>query len=268
MGTCISKPSPRCRIRRKRMSYHILASPTFVGCLAPHLTASARFQGALVVAFARDTIGSIASSICHVVRVQRIASEYSGHLNASAYREAGQVFCLPYWDWASNAELPPSYVQENIIVNGPHVPLTLRNLLYNYRQQTYPPNKAQFPGLEGSPAETTNASDGKSDFNPDVASDNLALVADQLRDLVVSKHGMKHRTIPILKPGDWGVEIDVWSRSVPSTVRSRTYAKSFDQMSSIADPAGVGFKAAHNVDHNAVGSSFASVGISAFDSLL
>ncbi|OTA62471.1 hypothetical protein K449DRAFT_395202 [Hypoxylon sp. EC38] len=39
-------------------------------------------------------------------------------------------------------------------------------------------------------------------------------------------------------------------------------------MSSIADPVGVSFKAAHNVVHNAVGSSFASVGIAAFDSLL
>ncbi|KAI1416556.1 Di-copper centre-containing protein [Hypoxylon sp. FL1857] len=166
--------------------------------------------------------------------VQRIASEYGGHQNASAYRDAAQVFRLPYWDWASNPELPHSCAQENITINGPRGSVTLHNPLYSYRWQTYPLNQSQFPGYQDFPAETTRASDGKSNFNPDVVNANLALVADQLKDLVY---------------------------------RTFTYAKSFDQMSSVADPAGVSFEAPHNIIHNAVGGSFASVDITAFDSL-
>lgn len=88
--------------------------------------------------------------------------------------------------------------------------------------------------MENSPAETTRASDGKSDFSPDVVNANLALVANQLKDLVY---------------------------------RTFTYAENFDEMSSMADPAGVSFEASHNVVHNAVGGSFATVEITAFDSL-
>ncbi|KAI1141556.1 Di-copper centre-containing protein [Hypoxylon sp. FL0543] len=166
--------------------------------------------------------------------VQRIAAEYGGYQNASAYREAGQVFRLPYWDWASNPKLPIPCTQENITVSGPRGPLTLRNPLYSYRWQTYPLNQSQFPGYQNFSAETTRASDGKSNFSPDVVNANLALVADQLKDLVY---------------------------------RTFTYAKTFDQMSSMADPAGVSFEASHNVVHNAVGGSFAAVDITAFDSL-
>ncbi|OTA62472.1 hypothetical protein K449DRAFT_54623 [Hypoxylon sp. EC38] len=49
-----------------------------------------------------DVIGSVSDTISYHANskssAQRIASEYSGHPNASAYREAGQVFCLPYWN--------------------------------------------------------------------------------------------------------------------------------------------------------------------------
>ncbi|KAI0839794.1 Di-copper centre-containing protein [Hypoxylon sp. FL0890] len=146
--------------------------------------------------------------------VQRIASEYSGHQNASTYWEAGQVFRQPYWDWASNPKLPPSCTQKNIT--------------------KYPLNQNQFPGYQNFSAETTRASNGASDFSPDVVNANLALVADELRDLVY---------------------------------RTFTYAKTFDQMSSMADPAGVSFEASHNIIHNAVGGSFAIVDITAFDPL-
>lgn len=120
--------------------------------------------------------------------IQNIASKYHGHQNASAYKHAAQVFRIPYWDWAASARLPPSCAQQNITVNGPHGPLTLRNPLYSYRWQTYPLNQSQFPGSGDWPAETTRASNGKEDFSLGAVNANLTKVADELRDLVVSKH--------------------------------------------------------------------------------
>ncbi|XDG05753.1 hypothetical protein ABKA04_005368 [Annulohypoxylon sp. FPYF3050] len=144
--------------------------------------------------------------------IQLIAARYNtSHRNSSVYREAAQAFRLPYWDWASNARLPPSY-----------------------RWPTYPLNQTQFPGSAGWPNETTRASDGKSDFSLDVVNANLAAVAGQLKDQVY---------------------------------RTFAYAETYDQMSSMADPEGLSLEAAHNIVHNAVGGSFASIDATAFDPL-
>ncbi|KAI1106590.1 Di-copper centre-containing protein [Jackrogersella minutella] len=166
--------------------------------------------------------------------VQRIAAQYSDHQNVSAYRDAGRVFRLPYWDWVLNPRLPPSCAQENITVNGPLGSLTIRNPLYSYRWQTYPLNQTQFPGSANWPGETTRASDGKSDFSLEVVNANIAAVAHQLRDQVY---------------------------------HTFANASTYDQMSSMADPAGISFEASHNLIHNAVGGSFASIDMTAFDSL-
>ncbi|KAI2628798.1 Di-copper centre-containing protein [Hypoxylon sp. NC1633] len=167
--------------------------------------------------------------------VQRIASEYGNHQNASAYSQAAQAFRIPYWDWAANPQLPPSCTQQNVTVDGPRGPLTLRNPLYSYRWQTYPLNQTQFPGSQGWPAETTRASGGHGDFSPDAVNADLAEVADELKDLVY---------------------------------QTFTTAETFDQMSSMLDPVGVSLEAPHDIVHNAVGGSFASLDITAFDSLL
>ncbi|KAI1380356.1 Di-copper centre-containing protein [Hypoxylon crocopeplum] len=166
--------------------------------------------------------------------VQRVASEYSGHQNSSAYEKAAKVFRVPYWDWAANAQLPPSCTMENITVKGPRGPLTLRNPLYSYRWPTYPLNQSQFPGSENWPSETTRASDGRGDFSPDAVNSNLADVEDELKDLVY---------------------------------RTFTSAESYDQMSSMLDQTGVSLEAPHNIIHNAVGGSYASLDITAFDAL-
>ncbi|KAI1211298.1 Di-copper centre-containing protein [Annulohypoxylon truncatum] len=167
--------------------------------------------------------------------IQRIAARYNAsHRNSSAYREAARAFRLPYWDWASNAQLPPSCAAPNVTVAGPRGPLTMRNPLYSYKWPTYPLNQTQFPGSVGWPDETTRASDGKSDFSVDVVNANLAAVAGQLKDQVY---------------------------------RTFAYAETYDQMSSMADPAGVSLEAAHNIVHNAVGGSFASIDVTAFDGL-
>ncbi|KAI2468351.1 Di-copper centre-containing protein [Annulohypoxylon bovei var. microspora] len=166
--------------------------------------------------------------------IQRIAAQYTDRRNSSAYREAARAFRLPYWDWATDAQLPPSCAARNVTVNGPRGSLTLRNPLYSYRWPTYPLNQTQFPGSAGWANETTRASDGKSDFSLDVVNSNLAAVAGQLTDQVY---------------------------------RTFAYAETYDQMSSMADPKGLSLEAAHNVVHNAVGGSFASIDITAFDSL-
>ncbi|KAI0377011.1 Di-copper centre-containing protein [Hypomontagnella monticulosa] len=177
------------------------------------------------VALYEQTLGS---------EIQHIASDYGRHRNASAYREAALTFRLPYWDWATNPQLPLSCVQENITVNGPRGPLTLHNPLYSYKWQTYPLNQSQFPNSQNWSSQTTRASDGHGDFSPDVVNKNLADVAGQIKDQVY---------------------------------RTFAYAETYDQMASMADPAGFSFEAPHNLVHNAVGGLFASVDITAFDAL-
>lgn len=167
--------------------------------------------------------------------IQRIAAQYNNsHRNSSVYREAARAFRLPYWDWASNAQLPPSCAVLNVTVMSPSGPLTMRNPLYSYRWPTYPLNQTQFPGSAGWANETTRASDGNSDFSLDAVNANLAAVAGQLKDQVY---------------------------------RTFAYAETYDQMSSMADPEGLSLEAAHNIVHNAVGGSFASIDVTAFDPL-
>ncbi|RYP93356.1 hypothetical protein DL770_000545 [Monosporascus sp. CRB-9-2] len=70
-------------------------------------------------------------------KVQQLANEYSGK-DASAYKAAGQTFRLPYWDWASDARIPPCCTRQNITVNAPKGPITIRNPLYSYKWHQYP----------------------------------------------------------------------------------------------------------------------------------
>ncbi|KAI0887997.1 Di-copper centre-containing protein [Annulohypoxylon maeteangense] len=166
--------------------------------------------------------------------IRRIAAQYNTSYRNFTYREAARTFRLPYWDWASNAQLPPACATLNVTVTGPFGPLTMRNPLYSYKWPTYPLNETQFPGSAGFPDETTRASDGKSDFSLDVVNANLAAVAGQLRDQVY---------------------------------RTFAFAETYDQMSSTADPAGLSLEAAHNIVHDAVGGTFAFIAVTAFDSL-
>ncbi|KAI1777107.1 Di-copper centre-containing protein [Hypoxylon cercidicola] len=183
--------------------------------------------------------------------IQRIASEYSGE-NASSYREAAQTFRLPYWDWATNAILPPACTPESITVDGPRGPLRLRNPLYSYRWPTQPLNQTQFPGSQDWPPETTRASNNTHpDFSPDAVNANLAQMADLLKDLVVSQETA------------CGGE----DETPRSFYRTFTRATTWDQMSTTANPAGVSFEASHNIIHNAVGGTFASLDLTAYDSL-
>ncbi|KAL7622248.1 hypothetical protein AAE478_007752 [Parahypoxylon ruwenzoriense] len=181
-----------------------------------------------------DTIRRMASSQILGSEIQRIAAKYSSHRNASAYKKAAQIFRLPYWDWAADPRLPLSCTWENITINGPRGRLTLRNPLYSYKWQTYPLDQGQFPDSLNWPPETTRASDGRGTFSPDAVNANLADVGEQLKEQVY---------------------------------RTFTSAESYDQMSSTANPAGISFEAPHNVVHNAVGGSFASVDVTSFDSL-
>lgn len=125
--------------------------------------------------------------------IQRIASEYGDGENASAYRDAAQAFRLPYWDWAAHPQLPPACAPERVTVRGPRGLLALRNPLYSYRWQTQPLNQTLFPGSRDWPPETTRASpsggggNGGQTQSLDAVNANLAQVADQLKDLVVSK---------------------------------------------------------------------------------
>ncbi|KAI0396602.1 Di-copper centre-containing protein [Xylariaceae sp. FL0594] len=108
--------------------------------------------------------------------VQRLASEYTDD-QAPAYHEAAQKFRLPYWDWASDPSLPPSFGQENVTVNGPDGELVLRNPLYSYRWQTYPLNATLFPGQENMSPETVRG-------DLDAVNRQLLAAADSIKDSV------------------------------------------------------------------------------------
>ncbi|KAI1768563.1 Di-copper centre-containing protein [Hypoxylon sp. FL1150] len=165
--------------------------------------------------------------------IQRIAADYEGG-NASVYRDVAETFRLPYWDWFANTTLPAACVPENVTVVGPRGLVALRNPLYSYRWPE-PLNRTLFPGSQDWAPETTRASDkSHPDFSPDAVNKNLAQNAGQIKDLVY---------------------------------RTFTQATTYDQMSSMMNSAGVSFEAPHNIIHNAVGGSFASLDLTAFDSL-
>ncbi|KAK3381535.1 hypothetical protein B0H63DRAFT_207757 [Podospora didyma] len=69
-----------------------------------------------------------------VSHAARIAQKYPVKV-APTYKAAAQTLRQPYWDWASDPELPPAATGVNVTVNGPNGVVTLRNPLYSYRFQ-------------------------------------------------------------------------------------------------------------------------------------
>ncbi|PGH18171.1 hypothetical protein AJ80_04558 [Polytolypa hystricis UAMH7299] len=64
-------------------------------------------------------------------KAQKIAATYPEN-RKKGYVDAAKTLRIPYWDWASNAELPKSVVTREINVNTPTGTKTIRNPLYSY----------------------------------------------------------------------------------------------------------------------------------------
>ncbi|KAL1871633.1 hypothetical protein Daus18300_004633 [Diaporthe australafricana] len=54
------------------------------------------------------------------------------------YRAAADSLRVAYWDWAVDSSIPVVMTLENLEVNGPSGPLTIRNPFHSYHFQNYP----------------------------------------------------------------------------------------------------------------------------------
>lgn len=120
-------------------------------------------------------------------KVQQLAGEYTrDNASSSDYDAASRAFRIPYWDWASDARIPPSCTRQSITVNAPGGPVTIRNPLYSYRWQSYPPDPTLFPSTEKWEEETTRSPEGGDHFPVDKVNAKLAGEAESITLRVVS----------------------------------------------------------------------------------
>ena len=73
---------------------------------------------------------------------QDIASKYP-ESQRGEYVGAAEKLRIPYWDWASNPELPESVVTKDITINTPEGSKTVPNPLFSYELKPSP--DAGFP---------------------------------------------------------------------------------------------------------------------------
>lgn len=117
--------------------------------------------------------------------MQQLAKQYTGE-DASAYDAAGKAFRLPYWDWASDARVPPSCTRQNITVNGPDGRVTIRNPLYSYRWHEHPLDQSLFPNSNTWGDETTRSPNDNTTFPVDEVNAKLSQQAQIITLRVVS----------------------------------------------------------------------------------
>lgn len=82
---------------------------------------------------------------------QNIAAGYPEDLRAT-YQEAADSFRFPYWDWASDNQMPEIVTQLTVTIVTPSGVQIVDNPLYTYKFQNFPLDPTYFP--------TTGASDG------------------------------------------------------------------------------------------------------------
>lgn len=169
-------------------------------------------------------------------QVQMVASQYTGS-NRAAYQAAAQSWRLPYWDWASNYNLPAAATQQQVTINGPNGRMTVNNPLYQYKWQTFPLNSASnyFPHINDPDTWQWPQTTRQPDNN---GVDQNAMVNTNLEDDDNPLKGQVYRVF-----------------------QSST---TFEAMAS-TDSNGMSFESPHNDVHNSFGSVMASLDYSAFD---
>ncbi|KAK6199146.1 hypothetical protein LQW54_010067 [Pestalotiopsis sp. IQ-011] len=141
---------------------------------------------------------------------------------------AANSFRIPYWDWATDSNLPPATTWPEITVNTPDGEQTILNPLYSFTWPSFPldHDPAWFPTTDD--PGLWNSTGTQRDLNP---SGNLALVVESLREKVY-------------------------------TVLART--KDFNSMATRSSP-GPSLEEPHDDVHNAAGKFMANALYSAFD---
>lgn len=123
--------------------------------------------------------------------VTTVASRYQGS-QAATYQAAAENWRMPYWDWASDYNLPPSAMMATITVNGPSGQTTIKNPLYNYKWQQFPLNTANnyFPTSTDRNCwawpETTRQPDSQGNNQFNIVNQDLSDVNNPLKSQVVS----------------------------------------------------------------------------------
>jgi tyrosinase len=78
--------------------------------------------------------------------VQDIANQYNAN-DQPAYQAAAQTFRIPFWDWASDYNLPQAATSPNTTVRAPNgTTISMPNPLFSYHFQQVP---QQGPGFGG-----------------------------------------------------------------------------------------------------------------------
>jgi len=73
----------------------------------------------------------------------QIANEYPPNLSQQ-YKDAANIFRIPYWDWANSATMPESITTPNITITGPNGQGSIKNPLASYNFHPIP-SAAEFP---------------------------------------------------------------------------------------------------------------------------
>jgi tyrosinase len=129
----------------------------------------------------------ISSQQILVTHAKTIANKYTGS-NKAAYVSAANTLRIPYWDWASNSQIPATVSTQTISVNTPSGQKSLRNPLYKYNFQNFPFTYANFGGTIGTYPHTMrcpSTNDGSAVQQTSKANSGLARDAAQLKNLVV-----------------------------------------------------------------------------------
>lgn len=116
-------------------------------------------------------------------KIQEIAKRYHEG-DSTLYLMAASSFRIPYWDWATDSNLPPATTWPEITVNAPDGEQTIPNPLYSFTWPSLPldHDPAWFPTTDD--PGLWNSTGTQRDLNP---SGNLILVVESLREKVVSK---------------------------------------------------------------------------------
>ncbi|KAH8662913.1 hypothetical protein BGZ60DRAFT_412262 [Tricladium varicosporioides] len=95
--------------------------------------------------------------------IQNIAQQYPPELR-QRYQAAADNFRIPYWDWASDSQVPPAITQPQIQVTTPTGIQTITNPLYQYKFQGYFSQSALLNGL-GQTVRNPDTVDGPSNYD-------------------------------------------------------------------------------------------------------
>jgi tyrosinase len=117
---------------------------------------------------------------------QNVAKQYTGS-NAAIYQAAADKLRMPYWDWASDPNMPDSVSLASTQINTPNGLTTVRNPLFSYRFKRYPLNTSQFPptSLSVFPQTVRNPITNTFDAVSDVGGINDLLVSGDLMQRTV-----------------------------------------------------------------------------------